>query len=222
MAMTSRARRTAVAIAVLGATVFIVLTVLVTARGSLGFDADAFTVARDLRAPWLDHVAKLITRLGLIVFVGPAVCLAGAVLIRSGYRARAAALLIGAALAWISVWITKLAVDRPRPSAPLVHTVGQSFPSGHAANAVGWFALAVALTAVVGSRGGRVAIVAVGTLLAALIGLSRIYLRAHYVSDVLAGEALALTMYALAVLAVARASPASGDEIPDEDGQLAT
>ena len=37
-------------------------------------------------------------------------------------------------------------------------------------------------------------------LLAVLVGLSRIYLRAHYASDVLAGEALAVAMYALAAL----------------------
>jgi membrane-associated phospholipid phosphatase len=33
------------------------------------------------------------------------------------------------------------------------------------------------------------------------VGLSRIYLRAHYASDVLAGESLAVTMYALAAIA---------------------
>ena len=33
-----------------------------------------------------------------------------------------------------------------------------------------------------------------------LVGLSRIYLRAHYASDVVAGEALAVAMYALATI----------------------
>lgn len=100
------------------------------------------------------------------------------------------------ALTWLSVWITKAAVDRPRPPAPLVHTAGQSFPSGHAANAVGWLALAIALSAVIPTRAGRIAAIACGALLTALVGLSRIYLRAHYLSDVLAGEALATAMYA--------------------------
>ena len=102
----------------------------------------------------------------------------------------------GVALTWLSVWITKAAVDRPRPPAPLVHTAGQSFPSGHAANAVGWLALAIALSAVIPTRAGRIAAIACGALLTALVGLSRIYLRAHYLSDVLAGEALATAMYA--------------------------
>jgi len=41
-----------------------------------------------------------------------------------------------------------------------------------------------------------------GALIAAIVGLSRIYLRAHYASDVIAGEALAVAMYTLATLGV--------------------
>jgi undecaprenyl-diphosphatase len=54
---------------------------------------------------------------------------------------------------------------------------------------------------VIPSRTGRAAAVACGSLLAVLVGLSRIYLRAHYASDVIAGEALAVAIYALAAIA---------------------
>jgi undecaprenyl-diphosphatase len=82
-----------------------------------------------------------------------------------------------------------------------VHTAGQSYPSAHAANSVGWLALAIALLVVIPTRSGRIAAVAGGALLAVLVGLSRIYLRAHYASDVIGGEALAVAMYALAAIA---------------------
>jgi membrane-associated phospholipid phosphatase len=36
-----------------------------------------------------------------------------------------------------------------------------------------------------------------------LVGLTRIYLRVHYLSDVLAGEAFAVAMYALAGVTIA-------------------
>jgi undecaprenyl-diphosphatase len=99
------------------------------------------------------------------------------------------------------VWITKAVIARPRPPAPLVHTSGESYPSAHAANSIGWLALAIALAVVIPTRSARIAAVSAGALLAVLVGLSRIYLRAHYASDVFAGEALAVAMYALAAIA---------------------
>ena len=187
-------------VGVIAMAVFAVLTVVVTTSPSLAPDSRAFQIVDDLRAPWLDHAARIVTALGLLAIVGPVLLLAATLLIRRRHRARAAALVAGAALAWISVWVVKAAVDRARPPAPLVHTSGQSYPSAHAANSIGWLALATALTVAIPTRAGRTAAVAAGALLAALVGLSRIYLRAHYASDVVAGEALAVAMYALAAL----------------------
>ena len=203
-------------VAVTAMALFVTLTVVVTAGPSLALDSRAFETAADLRAPWLDAAARVVTTLGLIAIVGSAVLLGAVLLIKRRYRARAAALVAGAALAWISVWIVKSVVDRPRPPAPLVHTAGQSYPSAHAANSVGWLALAIALTVVIPTRGGQTATIIAGALLAVLVGLSRIYLRAHYASDVLAGEALAVAMYAPATIAVvarqARRESAIGGE----------
>jgi membrane-associated phospholipid phosphatase len=187
-------------VAAVALAVFVALTIVVISNPSLGADARAFHVADELRTPALTQAARDVTTLGLLAIVGPVLLVGAVLLIQHRRRARAAALLIGAALTWISVWITKAAVDRPRPPAALVHTSGQSYPSGHAANSVGYLALTIALTVVISSRIGRIAAVAVGALLAALVGLSRVYLRAHYASDVLAGEALATAMYALVTI----------------------
>ena len=189
-----------VGIAVAAMTVFIALTVIVTSNSSLAVDSRAFKFADQLRAPWLDQAARLLTTLGLIAVIGPMLLVGAALLIRHRHRARAAALLAGGALTWIGVWITKVAVDRPRPQAPLVDTSGQSYPSAHAANAIGWLALAIALTVTIPSRRGRTIAIACGALLTVLVGLSRIYLGAHYASDVLGGEALAVAIYALVAI----------------------
>lgn len=180
--------------------VFIALTIVVTANRSLELDSQAFKIAGDLRAPWLDNAARVLTTLGLIAIVGPVLLIGAVHLYRLRHHARAAAILTGGAVVWVAVWIVKAAVDRPRPPAPLVHTSGQSFPSGHAANAIGYLALAIVLSVVIRTRAGRIAVVAAGAVLAALVGLSRIYLRAHYASDVLAGEALAIGTYAIAAV----------------------
>ncbi len=200
----SRQQRALAVVAGVAATVFVALTVIVCTDASLGIDDRAFTLARDLRTPWLTHAARVVTTLGIIAIVGPAVLLGAGLLIRSARRARATALVAGIAVTWILVWITKWLVDRSRPPAPLIHTTGQSYPSGHAANAVGWLALAIALAVLIEGRRIRIAVIALGAVVTALVGLSRIYLRAHFASDVLAGEALAVAVYALAAIGVRR------------------
>src|SRR5689334_9777131 len=126
--------------------VFAALTVAVAGGGSLAIDRRAFRIADDLRAPWLDQLAKIVTTLGLIAVVGTVVVLGAVFLARRRYVYRAAGLVAGAALAWASVWLVKMIVDRSRPPDPLVHTTGKSYPSAHAANSVGWLALGIALT----------------------------------------------------------------------------
>ena len=168
--------------------------------GPQALDTAAFRIADGLRGPALDRAANAVTKLGLIAVVGPVVVAGAVVLDRRGQRARAGTLATGAALAWSTAWIAKTAVDRPRPADSFVSTSGASYPSAHSANSIGWPALALALGVLIPTRRGRIAAFAAGSAAAALVGLSRIYLRAHYASDVLAGQALALLMYTLAAL----------------------
>jgi undecaprenyl-diphosphatase len=196
--------RTARLLAATATAVFVILTVVVTTSSAHAIDSLAFRIASDIRSPALDRAARLVTTLGVIAIVGPALVVGAALLLRCGHRARAAALVVGCALEWCAVWITKYVVDRPRPANPLVVSAGSSYPSAHAANSVGWVALALAIGVLIPTRAGRTAAFAAGALLAVLVGLSRVYLRAHHLTDVLAGEALAVAMYAFAVLGALR------------------
>ena len=101
---------------------------------------------------------------------------------------------------WLTVWLASIVVaevsvtlfkvlyDRPRPIDPLVSTTGASFPSGHAiAGAV----TAVALVIVFLPAGPHRRIwelLAVG--FAFFMAMSRTYLRAHWLTDVIAGTLL--------------------------------
>ncbi|HEV2821385.1 MAG TPA: phosphatase PAP2 family protein, partial [Solirubrobacteraceae bacterium] len=73
-------------------------------------------------------------------------------------------------------------------------------PSGHAAYAVGWIAIAVALSRAIPWVGGRVAVVVAAVVLAVVVGLTRVQLRAHYLSDVVGGWGLALSLFALCAI----------------------
>lgn len=78
--------------------------------------------------------------------------------------------------------------ERARPPLPLVETTDFSFPSGHA---VAGAAIAVSLVIVLvpaGPRRRNLEMLAAG--FAALMALSRVYLRAHWLTDTAAGAAL--------------------------------
>ena len=74
---------------------------------------------------------------------------------------------------------------RPQFDEPLLSLPTYSFPSGHTAGATVFYGfVAVLLLAQVQDRRLRIAIVAGAALMVALVGLTRIYLGAHYLTDV--------------------------------------
>jgi undecaprenyl-diphosphatase len=99
-------------------------------------------------------------------------------------------------LAELAIGPLKAIYDRPRPPESLVETSNSAFPSGHATAGA---ATAVALVMVLLPPGEhrRVWEVRAG-IFAFVMALSRTYLRAHWLSDVVAGAllgaALALTV----------------------------
>jgi membrane-associated phospholipid phosphatase len=106
-------------------------------------------------------------------------------------------LVVALAILHIAVPAMKEGVDRPRPAGALIDSSGSSFPSGHAAYAViyPWFAVTLAVRLRPGMTRAS-ALMFAGVALAALIGLSRVYLRVHYLSDVSAGWGLGVSAFA--------------------------
>jgi undecaprenyl-diphosphatase len=94
---------------------------------------------------------------------------------------------------------------RPRPMwpHPLVILTSHSFPSGHAMQSVMFYGLLGYLVIPqIGSWRGRVWTVVAGVMLVLLIGLSRLYLGVHYLSDVFAGYAAGVVWLAFTTAGV--------------------
>ena len=188
-------------LAVLAVSVYVVVAYTVVISGDPGptpGDRTAFDVAGHLRAAWVTDVAKIVTALGSAAVNLPLAALAALLLAARRRWAEAAVLVAAVAIIYLGVRGSQgRRPTRPRPSNPLTGADGSAFPSGHAAHAVifPWLALTLAVRLRPGMAGGS-ALLVVGIALAAAVGLSRVYLRVHYLSDVSAGWALGVAAFA--------------------------
>ena len=166
-------------------------------------DRTALDVAQDIQMHWLTDLSKVVTALGSGWVTYPLATLAGIVLAVRGRWMEFWALAAGTILIAVLAPEIKVWTDRPRPADPLVSVEGSSFPSGHAAHATlyTWLAVTFALRVVPGVT-RRSLVIAAGIVLTAVIGLTRVYLRVHWLSDVSSGWALGVSCYALAAAVV--------------------
>jgi membrane-associated phospholipid phosphatase len=99
----------------------------------------------------------------------------------------------------------KLFFSRPRPTFhdPIITALHYSFPSGHAMTSlVAYGSFAYFLLIRTKSKARKLLIIVSAVLLIALIGLSRIYLGVHYLSDVIAGYAAGGFWLAICITAI--------------------
>ena len=195
---------TTLAMALVGGFVFGAYADLLHPRPDLTpADEEILDLAGELHASVGVDIAKAITELGALYTVLPLVLVFAAILVwkRRPYELFA---FVGAfALIYAGVHLAKAGIDRPRPSGALVGSDGSSFPSGHAAYATAYVAMAVIGARILPGLLSRAAFVGAAVVLAAAIGLTRIYLRVHYWSDVVGGWGLGFGLFgALAALAL--------------------
>lgn len=117
------------------------------------------------------------------------------------------------ALAWLvtviggGLWIDglKSTFERPRPAynTEFATELSYSFPSGHAASsAIAYGMLAYCLALHWHSHRIRRALLIAAIAIPLVIGFTRIYLGVHFLSDVLAGYALALAWLAICIFTI--------------------
>ncbi|WP_306854604.1 phosphatase PAP2 family protein [Cupriavidus necator] len=160
-------------------------------------DQRVFAGLRALRTDWLDLSMVAVTELGggrIAVAVGMAVfawlC---------WRRAWVVALYWAGALlgARACVMALKLARARGRPASIYSGLESYSFPSGHATSSMVLYGFLAFLMCLRQPWRVRIAVLSLTVVMVAAIGVSRLYLGMHWLSDVAAGYALGLAWIAL-------------------------
>jgi membrane-associated phospholipid phosphatase len=169
--------------------VFVMLAISLVWSTGQRLDALAFLFfnLRGPRSKWLDYVMLGFTQLGS----GVAALVLALVLFSSGLRLLAYELVLGTLTLWLLVELLKALVRRSRPFIRLAETRivgwrerGLSFPSGHTSQV---FFLATLIV-----QYFQASLWTVGFLyaMALLVGITRMYVGAHYPRDVIAGAIL--------------------------------
>ena len=155
----------------------------------------------------------MLTWLGSTAFIIPVGLAIGLYFVIRRRDWRPLALLAAAVAGAVALYgIVKFVVGRPRPPAAIWigHYTGAAFPSGHATQSTAFYAmLAIVLGAGLSAR-RRAAVWAAAALVVLIVGASRIYLGAHWLTDVLAGYALGACWVAIVVAVLLIRSSGTG------------
>ena len=162
-------------------------------------DTTAYDLSENIETGWLTAIAKALTVLGSLEVTLAVAGIAGIALLAMRRRIEFIVLAIGILVSFLLVPEIKEWVQRPRPPDPLVGADGWSFPSGHATHSVvyTWLAVTIAFR-LVPSYTHRTLVITAGLILTALVGLTRVYLRVHWLSDVSSGWALCVSALTIA------------------------
>lgn len=176
---------------------FILLTILVLVFPHSFIDLEFSQEVQEGQNPLLDTLMKLVSWFGYFPGSIIIVLLAALVFFIFKYRREALFLLITSASSLITTLI-KMLVNRPRPTEPLVRIVQkvnqQSFPSGHVVFYIVFFGFIAVLMYRLKNipKSIRIPIAVIAMLLIFTIPFSRIYLGAHWFTDVLGGFLLGM------------------------------
>ncbi len=156
---------------------------------NLFIDTKTFELVSPYITPERTRLMLIISFLGNHSFLIPANLLLLAYFLYIRNKEAALMVAIASLTSVLVMSLLKRSFQRLRPSGPLVDGITNfSFPSGHAFMAVAFYGLLIWWVDVtVYNKYLRRSLIAFFVLLILLIGLSRIYLRVHYATDVLAG-----------------------------------
>lgn len=234
IARTEIAAVSALFVVALGVMTFVEIADDMTEADGRAFDLAVLEAMRPGARPdvawgpsWLEEAALDLTALGgIAVLTLFALVVVGFLVLQ---RKRLSALLLALGLAGgvaLSEGLKGLfGRERPPEALQAVETINASFPSGHSLlSAVFYLSIGVMLTRAFPQRRFKVYVIGVAVLLTLIVGLTRVYLAAHWATDVLAGWsvgaawAMALWLVAYAVQRRQQGRPQAAHVLPVDEG----
>lgn len=171
--------------------IFIILALFAKRYPHFPIDLVITKTIQQFHPLWFDSLMRFLTTMGDSTF-GPLMVTTAALLLFIKHEKKAALLLLLSSIGIVIIgWIVKFTVARPRPDALLIQQYEHfirpnSFPSGHVLLYLGLFGfLQIIVYTKLKQSPARSLLLFFLWLLILLIGLSRIYVGAHWFSDVL-------------------------------------
>ncbi|MCD6434040.1 MAG: phosphatase PAP2 family protein [Candidatus Diapherotrites archaeon] len=175
------------------------ITVLVAVESGLFTDVDIavnnfFASYQDSRAFYLGmlFITLLSSPLALLLFS----VVIFIILIQLGMKRPAILFAFSVSIAFLTETFLKITVNRARPENAVLYSITSSFPSGHATVSTAFFAalLFILQNHKLLSKNMKKALLFVFSLIILLICLSRLFFHMHWLSDIIAGILLGLTV----------------------------
>ncbi|MGO1713192.1 MAG: phosphatase PAP2 family protein [Senegalia sp. (in: firmicutes)] len=155
------------------------------------FDSNIISFLNEYSSSFLDQFFKVITELGSVWFLTAGTLIVSLILFfKEKKKLDTLFLIITVAGSGVLIKALKNIFKRERPSIiPNIDAVGFSFPSGHAMGSITFYGFLIYL--IIKSKFSKLIkwlLSIILALLFILIGMSRVYLGAHFPSDVIAGQ----------------------------------
>jgi undecaprenyl-diphosphatase len=172
--------------------VFAALAVVVSTSDPLSVDQSVLTWVGEHRGSGVTSAMRTVTWLGSAAVLYPATLVLALYWWRRDRDWRAGAMLAAGLAGSTALYnVFKRIIERPRPPAEdaLGTYTNWAFPSGHATQCMAFFAMLLVLGCLAGWARLRLCAIAAAAVVL-VVGASRIYLGAHWFTDVMGGYAL--------------------------------
>jgi len=185
---------------------FALLATFVHFHPVLGVDVTITKAFQEDQNPWLSGLMTAVSYIGYQNWLSIGLVVVAAVILwLVDLRLEAVTVAVVYAVSGLLDAVIKLIVGRPRPNASLVEVFrvasGQSFPSGHVMSYVAFWGLLFTFGVILFDRWRwwRIALLVVSAFFVVMVGPSRVYLGAHWASDVLGAYLIEAALLGIAL-----------------------